>query len=129
MDNVCGHASRLDWYIYTKQLVERISTYKDYVTSMFYKTTLENVIRYWSILCALMSLKDGVIYERNRIFTNEHLLTLTPNDDVEFFCLKVYGSSHPDVDAIPKFGRSILLESYKEHKSYFIPNCLICWDV
>ena len=94
-----------------------------------YETTPKNVRRYWSTLLALMSLKDGVMYERNRIFTNEHLLTLTPNDVVEFFCLKVYGTPHPDADAMPKFGRSTSLESYKKHISYFMPNCLICWDV
>ncbi len=76
-----------------------------------------------------MSLKDGVMYKRDHIFTDEHLLTLTPDDVVELFNLKVYGTPHPDVDAMPKFRRLMSLESYKKHISYFMPNWLICWEV
>lgn len=94
-----------------------------------YETTPKNVRRYWSTLLSLMSLKDGVMYDRDHVFTDEHLLTLTPDDVVEFFNLKVYGTPHPDVDATPKLGRSTSLESYKKHISYFMPNRLICWDV
>ena len=43
--------------------------------------------------------------------------------------LKVYGIPHPYVDAMPKFRRSMFLESYKRHISHFMPNQLICWDV
>ena len=74
------------------------------------------------------ALKDGTMHERRHILTNEHLFTFTPNDFVDFF-LKVYGTPHPDADAMPKFGRSMLLKTYKKHISYFIPNCLICWNV
>ena len=94
-----------------------------------YETTPNNVKRYWSTLLSLMSLKDGVMYNRDHTFTDEHLLTLTPDDIVEFFNLKVYGTPHPDANAMPKYGRSTSLESYKKHISYFMPNCLICWDV
>ena len=69
------------------------------------------------------------MYQRDRTFTREHLLTLTPDDIVEIFYLKVYGSPNPAANEMPKYGRSTSLESYKKHISYFMPNCLICWDV
>ena len=97
-----------------------------------YETTPKNVKRYWSTLLSLlslMSLKDGVMYQRDRTFTREHLLTLTPDDIVEFFNLKVYGSPNSATNAMPKYGRSTSLESCKKHINYFMPNCLICWDV
>ena len=62
---------------------------------------------------SLMSLKGGVMYKRDHVFTDEHLLTLTPDDVVESFNLKVYGTPHPDVNAMSKFRRSTSLESYK----------------
>ncbi len=69
------------------------------------------------------------MYKRDHVFTDEHLLTLAPDDVVEFFNLKVYRTPHLDVDAMPKFGRSTSLEMYKKHISYFMPNWLICCDV
>ena len=49
----------------------------------------KNAKRYWSTLLSLMSLKDGVLYPQDHVFTSAQLLTLTPNHVVEFFCLKV----------------------------------------
>ena len=69
------------------------------------------------------------MYQRDCAYTHENLLTLTPDDIVEFFNLKVYGSPNSATNAMPKYGRSTSLESCKKHINYFMPNCLICWDV
>ena len=53
-----------------------------------------------------MSLKDGTVYDKSFIFDNEHLLTLTPEDVVAYFNLKVYGTPDPDEEACPRYGRS-----------------------
>ena len=44
------------------------------------------------------------------------------------FCLKVYGSTKPDADAMPHFRRSTLLEANKKHISYCMSNKLIGWN-
>ena len=85
--------------------------------------------RYWRTLLALMSLKDGLMYPSDHVFSPSDLLTIRPSHVVEFFCLKVYGTPYPEADAKPSFGRSSSLESYKKQISYFMPNKLVAWNV
>ena len=49
----------------------------------------------------LTSLKDGVMYPKDRFFSPSDLLTIQPSHVVEFFCLKVYGTPYPKADAKP----------------------------
>ena len=72
-----------------------------------------------------MALKDGTVYDKSFIFENEHLLTLTPEDIVSYFNLKVYGTPNPDEEACPRYGRSSSLCFYKKSISYFMPNKLL----
>ena len=76
-----------------------------------------------------MGLKDGIVYEKNYIFSKEHLLTFTPEDIVRYFNLKVFGMTQPDKDALPKFRRSTSLCFYKKALSYFMPIKLLGWNV
>ena len=76
-----------------------------------------------------MGLKDGTVYQKDHIFSKDHLLTLTPEDVVCYFNIKVFGMTQPDEDAIPKFGRSTSLCFYKKALSYFMPNKLLGWNV
>lgn len=76
-----------------------------------------------------MGLKDGTVYDKHFIFEKEHLLTLTPEDVVSYFNLKVFGTTDPDEDACPKLGRSSSLCFYKKAISYFMPNKLLGWNV
>lgn len=94
-----------------------------------YATTPKFAKSYWNTLLQLMSLKDGVCYPKDHIFTRSELLQLTPTDVCEFFCLKVYGTTNPDADAKPQYGRSTSLEAYKKNISYYMPNKLVGWNV
>ena len=78
------------------------------------ENTPKSAKSYWSVLRHLMSLKDGINYEKDHVFHSDELLQLTPTDICEFFCLKVYGTTTPGPDAKPQFGRSTSLESYKK---------------
>ena len=76
-----------------------------------------------------MGLKDGFVYPKNISFETEHILTLTPEDIVSYFNLKVFGTTEPDQDCTPKLGRSSSLLYYKKAISYFMPNKLLGWNV
>ena len=81
--------------------------------------------RYWRIVFALISLKDGLKYPSEHVFSPSDLLTIQPSHVVKFFCLKVYGTPYPKADAKPWFRRSSSLESYKKQISYFMLNKLV----
>ena len=94
-----------------------------------YSTTPKFAKSYFVHLCNCMGLKDGRVYDKNFIFENEHLLTLTPEDVVCYFNLKVFGTPNPSEDSCPKFGRSSSLCFYKKAISFFMPNKLLGWNV
>ena len=97
--------------------------------SVSYSTTPKYAKGYFVHLCNCMSLKDGTVYDKSFIFENEHLLTLTPEDVVCYFNLKVFGTPNPSEDSCPKFGRSSSLCFYKKAISFFTPNKLLGWNV
>ena len=76
-----------------------------------------------------MGLKDGMVYEKIYIFYKELLLTLTPEDIVYYFNLKVFGTTQSGKDALPKFGHPTSVCSYKKALSYFMPNKLLGWNI
>lgn len=97
--------------------------------SVSYNKTPKSAKCYFTHLCQCMSLKDGVIYSRDHIFENHHLLTLTPRDICNYFNLKAFGTENPNEEATSKHGRSSSLMFYKKSISYFMPNKLIGWNV
>ena len=70
--------------------------------SVSYSTIPKYAKGYFAHLCNCMGLKDGTVYDKSFIFENEHLLTLTPEDVVSYFNLKVYGTPNPDKEASPR---------------------------
>ncbi len=60
--------------------------------------TPKYVRSYFVHLCHCKGLKDGRVYDKHFVFEKEHLLTLTPEDFVSYFNLKVFGTTNPDED-------------------------------
>ena len=96
---------------------------------MSYSTTPKYAQGYFAHLRACLGLKDGFVYPKNISFESEHILTLTPEDIVSYFNLKVFGTTDPDEDCTPKLGRSSSLLYYKKAISFFMPNKLLGWNV
>ena len=94
-----------------------------------YSTTPKYAQGYFTHLRACMGLKDGTVYPKKISFDPEHILTLTPEDIVSYFHLKVFGTTDPDEDSTPKLRRSSSLVYYKKAISFFMPNKLLGWNV
>ena len=75
-----------------------------------------------------MSSKDGINYRKDREFTEEELLQVTPTHIVEFFNELAYGSKHPAADARPTGCRSTTLLNHKKMISHFLPRRDQQWD-
>ena len=84
--------------------------------------------QYKQVLINFMSFRDNIQYENNHEFTPQELGSITPNQIVKWFCLKVYGNPNPDFDANPTLGRSSSLQYYKKSLSFFMPNKLMHWN-
>ena len=97
--------------------------------SVSYSTTPKYAKGYFIHLRNCMGLKDGTVYKKDHVFSKDHLLTLTPEDIVCYFNIKVFGTIQPDEDTLPKLGRSTSLCFYKKSLSYFMPNKLLGWNV
>ena len=67
-----------------------------------YSITPKYVKGYSTHLHACMSLKDGTVYPKNFSFDHEHIPTLTPEDIISYFHLKVFGMTDPDKGSKPK---------------------------
>ena len=62
-----------------------------------------------------MGLQDGTVYpKQTTFFETDHILTLTTEDIVCYFNLKVFETTDPDKDSTPKLGRSLSLLFYKK---------------
>ena len=83
---------------------------------------------YKSTLRHLLSHLDGVNYEKGHVFTEERLLGVTPEDVVEYFNVKAYGTSRPTDDDFPILARSSSLYHYKKSISSLMPNPHIPWN-
>lgn len=84
---------------------------------------------YYPILVAFMSFRDNAVYTKATIFTDVQLDSITPEELVRYFCLKVYGDPDPHENANPTEGRSSSLEHYKKALSFYMPNRLTPWNV
>ena len=62
-------------------------------------------------------------------YSQEDLLSITPEQLVEFCAQKVYGVSNPSEDDNPTLGRSSWVQYAKKAISFFMPNRLAHWDV
>jgi len=69
-------------------------------------TTPKNVQWHFTHLRACMESKYGIVDPNNISFESEHILTLTPEDIVLYFNIKVFRTTDPDNDCTPKLGRS-----------------------
>ena len=76
-------------------------------------------------LIGVMSLKNGVQYAKDQVFSRFELATLTPDHIAAFMRLKVYGTPHPEEDANTTHGCSSSIAYAKKVVSFFLPNSLM----
>ena len=86
--------------------------FASYVTTPSYAKACFKALR------DVMGLKDGILYPKYHIFIDDHLLELTPEDIVNLFKNKEFGTTEPDADTVPSHRRSSSLENYKKQISY-----------
>ena len=83
---------------------------------------------YHAVLRKFMSWNDGIDYEKTRRFTQEELLTITPQLIVRWFKWRVYGSPDADPYTDPiQAHRSNSVKAWKKSLSYFMPNNNMQW--
>jgi hypothetical protein len=68
--------------------------------------TPKYAIGFFSHLCGVIGLKDGVLQSKTHCFLKSDLLELTPHDICCYFNMKAFGTTNPGDDCVPKFGRS-----------------------
>jgi len=89
--------------------------------------------RYKAILDQMMNFLhhgtgEGVgRYNRTSVYSNDVLLSITPNDIVEWMKFKAYGGNFAD-GAQPTGARSNSLSFYKKAISHYMPNTLHQWN-
>ena len=79
---------------------------------------------YYRYLADFMSFKDNVEYAKNSevvAFTEQQLLSITPEDLRRWMCVTAYGVAEPSPEDRPTQGRSISLENAKKAISFFMP--------
>lgn len=84
--------------------------------------------QYKPYLVQFMSFRDGRNYQKDDIFSNEELASITPQQLVRFMRLKVYGTPDPPIDANPTEGRASSLLFIKKAISFFMPNRLMKYN-
>jgi hypothetical protein len=93
------------------------------------ETTPKYAKGYFSHLCGVMGLKDGVLYSNTHCFLKSDLLELTPSDICCYFNTKAFGTTNPGDDYVPEFGLSLSLMYYKNSISFFMSNKLNPWNI
>ena len=85
--------------------------------------------RYKTIFASFMSFFDGTTYDANNIprFTQEHLLTITDADIVQYFNLRTYGKPEVEEGDKPKL-RSATVMYMKKALSHYMPRTAMTWD-
>ena len=76
-----------------------------------------------------MESKDSTTYPRDKRFTQEELLSITPNHMVAWFNKLAYGTKTPAPEAQPKKCRSNTLLNHKRKVSFFHPQRDQKWDL
>ena len=83
---------------------------------------------YQPYMVSLMSFFHGCVdYPRDKTFTKEELLELTPLDIKRWMSDIVFGDPDPGPDDRPTHGRSASLEQAKKAVSFFMPNKSMPW--
>jgi hypothetical protein len=80
-------------------------------------------------LVRLWNFSHNTSYDKHQTFTQEELLTITPEEIYAFCAYKVYGIPNPSESDNPTKGRSSSIEFSKKAISFFMPNRLAHWDV
>jgi hypothetical protein len=91
-----------------------------------YKSTLDQLMTFLHRDGAM----DGAVggrYTRNRQYTVDELIAITPEDIVRWMTWKAYGEN-PAPGAGPTFARSNSLAFYKKAISHFMPNINLNWN-
>ena len=87
--------------------------------------------KYYTALVAFMNYRDNpeVAYTMQTLFTEEELLTITPEELGRWLNNKVYGMPDPGPDDRPTVGRANHILYLKKSISYYMPNKNTPWDV
>ena len=83
---------------------------------------------YASSLRRLMESKDGTTYPKDKQFTQQELLAITPDHVVAWFNELAFGTKIPAPDARPEKCRSNTLLNHKKKVSFFHPRKDQQWD-
>ena len=83
---------------------------------------------YASSLRRLMEIKDGTTYPKDKQFTQQELLAITPDHVVAWFNEMAYGTKTPAPEARPEKCRSNTLLNHKKKVSFFHPRKDQQWD-
>ena len=78
-----------------------------------------------------MNFRDSpeVPYTMATVFTQEQLLTITPEQLCQWLKYKVYGDPDPGEDDRPSLGRANTLMFAKKAISFYMPNKITTWSV
>jgi hypothetical protein len=89
----------------------------------------DNNKAYKQYLVQFMSFTGGLQFDVDYQFTGQELAPITPNQLVQWMCVKVYGIPNPGPDDNPTKGRSSSLEDCKKSISSLIPHRLQPWNL
>ena len=67
-------------------------------------------------------------FPKDRVFTNDELLSVVPIDICHWFCLLAYNKETPQINDRPVKCGAKTLKYHKKAISYFMPNNLPTWD-
>ncbi|KAG3128583.1 hypothetical protein PI126_g21341 [Phytophthora idaei] len=84
--------------------------------------------RYKPELVKFMSYKDGIVYDKDRVFTTEELLQITPDHLCRWMSQQAYGDAESSEEMRPVHRRSSTLEFSKKAISSFMPRINATWD-
>ncbi|KAG2845900.1 hypothetical protein PC113_g18092 [Phytophthora cactorum] len=84
--------------------------------------------RYKPELVKFMSYKDGIVYDKDRVFTTEELLQIIPDHLCRWMSQQAYGDAEPSEEMRPVHRRSTTLEFSKKAISSFMPRINATWD-
>ncbi|ETO84830.1 hypothetical protein F444_01297 [Phytophthora nicotianae P1976] len=87
--------------------------------------------RYKSIICEFKTFKVGHTFAADTIFSQDMLLSITPDDVCRWMNSRAFGDPNPTEDAKPVNARASTLEFAKKKKkaiSSFMPRRTVAWD-
>ena len=66
-----------------------------------------------------MEHKDKTVYPGDKVYLDEEVLAVTPEDLYKWMCFRIYGNEDPVPNMTPKY-RSSAIEYWKKGVSYFM---------